>query len=215
MTNRTVQIYGYGYGSTPASIEVTLDGNIVYNGTIATTSGPTPTLPDDRDTVTFVAICEFELPVDYAGTLPMSCNVTNGTVIFAEIYANYCKITNPVYTEQEIQTLGNTSTPVSELIPILSAHASPPFSAGDIAFLESNPRSTWKPLLVEHNALAMISSGPTGYKFINGPDDPRTGVTIDGISQIPDHNQYPGQWWYRVNNGSTLAYNMVVDAGME
>lgn len=214
MTNRTVKIYGYGFGSTPASIEVTLDGNVVYNGTITTTSDPVPTLPDMQLDTETVSICEFELPVTFAGTIPMVCEVTNGTVIFAQIMANYCPIPNPVYTAQEIQTLKDPNTTTAECISIITAHASPPLTAEEITTLETTPRNTWGEVLASHNARLYLNNS-TNFALINGADDPRTNIAIDGVTQTPDYVQYPGQWWYRVNNGSTLTYDMVVDAGLE
>jgi len=110
MTTRTVKIFGLAYGETPAEINVILDGNTVYTGSVSTQdpvtgtpsladfkilNQPTPN-PDYANST--VELCSFELPVDFQGIKPMTCTVTNGTVIFAQVLANYCAIpgTDPI-----------------------------------------------------------------------------------------------------------------------
>jgi hypothetical protein len=94
MTTRTVKMLGLAYGSTPAAITVNLDGAPVYSGTVTTVDTPVPAMPDPSLVDSTVELCNFELPMDFSGILPMSCAVTNGTVIFAQINANYCVIAN-------------------------------------------------------------------------------------------------------------------------
>jgi hypothetical protein len=94
MTTRTVKLFGLAYGSSPAEISVTLDGASIYTGTVTTNDTLVPALPNlDLDGTT-VEFCNFEIPLDFAGNKSMSCEVLNGTVIFAEIKANYCAIAN-------------------------------------------------------------------------------------------------------------------------
>ena len=197
MSNRTFQIYGYSYGTSSATMEVTVDGNVVYSGEVAYTSQSDP-----APNVQTEPICSFEMPIDWYGTVPMTCTVNSGSVVFAQILGNYDLVYNPVYTTQEAETLLDTNTPTSELIPILSAHANPPFSSEDITFLETNSRSTWKPLLTQHNALVKLSSGPNSYG-VPFSGDPRTNVVIDGAPQTPST---PGTVWWKIDAGSTMAY---------
>jgi hypothetical protein len=98
MTTRTVKIFGLAYGSTPAEIAVTLDGVSVYAGTVTTADTFVPPLPNSELANTTVEFCNFEIGMDVNGTIPMTCTVLSGTVIFAQITANYCAIanTNPV-----------------------------------------------------------------------------------------------------------------------
>jgi hypothetical protein len=96
MTTRTVKILGLAYGSTPAEIDVTLDGGSVYTGTVTTVDSPLPSLPNLEIENTTVEFCSFEIPMDFEGTKAMTCSVTNGTVIFAQIKANYCVIGNAI-----------------------------------------------------------------------------------------------------------------------
>jgi hypothetical protein len=97
MTTRTVKFLGLAYGSIPAEITVTVDGNTIYTGTVTTADSPVPSLPDPELSAT-TEFCEFEIPMEFSGTLPVTCTVNSGTVIFAQITANYCVIanTNPV-----------------------------------------------------------------------------------------------------------------------
>lgn len=94
MTTRTVKMFGLAYGSSPAEITVTVDGNAIYTGTVTTADSPLPELPNPDLTPTTIELCEFEIPMDFSGTKPMACTVNTGTVIFAQIKANYCVIAN-------------------------------------------------------------------------------------------------------------------------
>jgi hypothetical protein len=82
MTTRTVKILGLAYGSTPAEISVSVDGATVYSGTVTTVDTSLPALPDLDLSNTTVEFCNFELPMDFSGTKPMTCSVTSGLVIF-------------------------------------------------------------------------------------------------------------------------------------
>jgi hypothetical protein len=94
MTTRTVKMFGLAYGTTPAEIAVTLDGVSVYTGTVTTADEPVPSLPNAELVDTTVQFCNFEIGMDVNGTIPMTCTVLSGTVIFAQILANYCVIAN-------------------------------------------------------------------------------------------------------------------------
>jgi hypothetical protein len=94
MTTRTVKMFGLAYGSTPAEIAVTLDGATVYSGPVTTDNTLPPSLPDLEIANATVEFCNFELPMEFDGTKPMTCVVNTGTVIFAQISANYCVIAN-------------------------------------------------------------------------------------------------------------------------
>jgi hypothetical protein len=84
MFNRTVRVYGQGYGETPASITATLNGVVVFDGEIPTTNQPITDLIVDP-----AILFTFEVPLPTDGTIPQTITVNTGTVIFAGISANY------------------------------------------------------------------------------------------------------------------------------
>jgi hypothetical protein len=211
MANRTVQIRGQGYGTSPAQITVTANGNTVFSGTIATVDQPLPALPNLAINLPEI-LCTFEIDLAFTGQIPMTCVVNSATVIFAEIYANYVAIENPVYTPEQIATLTNPDTTQAARVAIYTQVASPPLSQQDIDTL-LDPASTpaqKNTILVAHNCLPYISSGADGYGPIDNTDC-RSTVTIDGIAQTPDHTELPGTWWWTILTGSSLAYQLDVD----
>jgi hypothetical protein len=157
MTTRTVKMFGLAYGTTPAEIAVTLDGATVYSGTVTTVDAPFPSLPNQELTNTTIEFCNFEIPMDTNGAVPMSCTVLNETVIFAQITANYCVIAN--------------TDPV-------------------------------------------VGTGPDVFNNIDGIGDARSNVFIDGVEQAINHTEeLNGTWWFNVPAGSTLTYDLDVQAG--
>jgi hypothetical protein len=84
--NRTVQFFGQGYGTDPAVIVVKLEDLVVYEGTVPTIDQIAfNTAPEDQ-----VVLFTCELPIMFDGFKPMTVEVISGTVVFAQIYANYC-----------------------------------------------------------------------------------------------------------------------------
>ena len=97
MTNRTVQIMGAGFGSTPATVTATLNGSQVFSGTVETLDIPIPFLPADANVVAQTKLLfTFEIPMDLTGAQTMTCTVANTTVVFAQINANYANRGNMV-----------------------------------------------------------------------------------------------------------------------
>ncbi len=211
MANRTVQIRGQGYGTSPAQITVTANGNTVFSGTIATVDQPLPALPNKAIHLDEI-LCTFEIDLAFTGQIPMTCVVNSGTVIFAEIFANYAHMPNPVYTPEQIATLTNPDTTQSDRVAIYTQVANPPLSQQDIDTL-LDPAATLQQkntILVAHNCRPYISSGASGYGRIDDTDS-RSSVTIDGTAQTPDHGEWPGTWWWTILTGSSLAYQLDVD----
>jgi hypothetical protein len=108
MTTRTVKMFGLAYGSTPAEIAVTLDGESIYTGTVTTSDAVLPMTYENLVDTT-IELCNFEIPVDFEGTKSMTCSVTNGTVIFAQINTNYCLIGNSVGSGPDVYHSTNST----------------------------------------------------------------------------------------------------------
>jgi hypothetical protein len=99
MTTRTVKMYGLAYGET-VDVNITFDGVTVYSGTVPSTNTPVPTLPNILLVNTTEEFCNFEIPMEFEGTKPMTCSVTSGVMVFAQITANYGVIySDPIYSE--------------------------------------------------------------------------------------------------------------------
>lgn len=219
MTIRTVQILGQGFGTNPASIAVTVDGVEVFAGNVNTLPlANIPSLPNLALANSTVELMSFDVPVNYSGTKAMTCTVTSGIVIFAQIIANYQPIPNPVYTPEEWAVLTNPASTTAEKIAIIDSHAVPPFSTAEIAILESTDpidQPAKDAILASHGVSKIISGGSTVYSDIDGQTDPRDNVTIDGVAVTPDHGSMPGTWWFTIEEGQTLGYNLTIEAGLE
>ena len=211
MAIRTVQLLGQGYGTNPAQITVTANGNTVFLGTVPTADQPVPALPNLEINLNNI-LCTFEIDTAFVGEIPITCAVSAGTVVFSEIYANYVAIPNPVYTPAQITTLTNPDTTQADRVAIYTQVAVPALSQADIDIL-MDPAATPEQknaILVAHNCTTTISTGASGYGFIDNTD-PRSSVVIDGIVQTPDHAELPGTWWWTINAGSTMTYQLQVD----
>ena len=92
MTNRTVQFWGQGYstppsgvGLTPCTITATIDGVQVFSGIIPTTeSTDIGRLPTDQQ-----VLFQWEIPMNFSGTVPVSLQLTGSDVYLEQILANY------------------------------------------------------------------------------------------------------------------------------
>jgi hypothetical protein len=92
MTNRTVQIWGQGYGATPCSITATLNGTQVFSGSVPTVdSSDIGRLPTDQQ-----ILFTFEIPMDMSGPQAMVLEISGADLYMEQILANYYNYnTNP------------------------------------------------------------------------------------------------------------------------
>ena len=94
MANRTIQFWGQGYaptGTDPIMVTATISGNTVYSGTIPTLY----TSDINRDATAQVVLFTCEIPVDFAGTVPMIISLDSPVGVdayFEQIMSNYMPV---------------------------------------------------------------------------------------------------------------------------
>jgi hypothetical protein len=199
MTNKTIQFWGQGYaptGTDPIVITATLNGNVVYAGNIPTlyTSDISRVAGDQ------VILFTCELPIEYAGTFPMSVSLDSPVGVdayFEQVLSNYMAIYNPVYTESEIGVLTDPSSTTAEKVAIYTAKAVPPLSPAEIAILETGTLPEKDAVLASHNITVAISSGPDTFIPVNNLTDPRSNVVINGVA-LTRGSTPAGAWGWEV-----------------
>jgi hypothetical protein len=220
MANRTIQFLGQGYaptGTEPIVITATLNGNVVYTGNIPTTyTTDVNRIPEGQE-VLFTC----ELPIDYAGTMPMSISLDNPvgvTVYFEQINSNYLPKNNPVYNTAELSVLTNPSSTISEKLAIWTARAVPALDSTEIATLEAGPQSERIAVLAAHNLNTQISNGPDVFYSANNDLDTRSNVVINGVAQTRGDTP-SGTWGWEVtfpsDDSGSIEYDLTVVAGLE
>ncbi len=218
MTNRTIQFYGTGYGSTPVSVTVTANGNTVFDGTINTVNDPLPTgAPDPAQ---FTVIFTMEAPVSFTGTIPMTVAVNSGDgVATAHVRANYTYIPNPIYSSEQWVTI-SANPQSAESLAIETSLANPAFSQSEIDTL-SNPSTTqdqYYTILNAHGLIPYIMGGPGNFTALFYASDCRTNVTLNGnpvSAPDPRPDGLDGDWSWIVPVNGILTYDLNVDAGVE
>ena len=83
MTTRNFKQCGQAYGSTPASITATIDGTVVYSGSISTLDAPVPSRPVPVENVSPPTLFTWTSTVDFAGTQSYSIAVTGSPLLLA------------------------------------------------------------------------------------------------------------------------------------
>lgn len=212
MAIRTLQFQGIGFGTSPASITVTANGDQIFSGTVTTVDQPVPVLPNFELTPDQVTLFTFEIDTAFSGQIPMTCTVNNGTVIFGEVLANYIGISNPVYSAEQFATLTNPATTRSQRLAIWTQTASVAFTTEELATLEdpSTSQSAVTQIVNAHGCALYTSGGSSEYGSIDSTDA-RSNAFIDGVAQLPERGDLPGTWWWTIENGSTLSYNLDVE----
>jgi len=230
--NRTFKFYGQGYGSSNVSIVAKINSTVVFSGEIPTIAlaansvQPTP-LPTDQ-VVLFSINNSSALNTDFAGSLPMTIDITGGeSVLFGNIESNYYEQQNSaVYTADQLAVLNNPDSTPAEINAIIIPLANPPFNDTELAFLnlptyDDAQIQEFYALLVAHNIPVFVSSGPDNYtnNYTGSPvnseetPDPRSSVTINGNIQVPPQSKSTGTWNWYVPTGNTLGYNWNISVG--
>lgn len=89
MNTRVIAFGGNGYGASPAEITATYNGNVVFTGEIFTLNQPVPSLPNLELLIEEAMFVIEDIPMNFAGSVPVQIQVTKGTVIMSEVVANY------------------------------------------------------------------------------------------------------------------------------
>mgnify|MGYP007071564903 CR=1 FL=1 len=213
-TTRTMNIYGYGYGPTPVTIQASLDGTQVFSGEIPTLNQDEILLHPDEQVVLFST----EIPMEFSGNANVAITVDNGYINYNIIKLNYAMLTNPKYTQEQLDILSDPATTQSEKVAIWSTAAEPAFNSEELAFLElTNPEdyAAQQDLLDAHGAGTTVSSGADDFRVPAGGDW-RPVVYIDGIEQIiSSPREFPGTYSWGISAGSTLYGNVIIRVGKD
>ena len=213
MSNRTIQIKGYGYGSTTCSANVSYNGATVFSGTIPTLNqAEILLLPVEQ-----VVMLTFEIDVVAAGTFPLTINITGGNAAYIEqVLSNYIPVQNPVYSASDWAIITNPSSTNEQKIAVFVPLAVPPLSEADIAVLQ---QGTGGPealaVLAAHGLSLFVSSGADNYGAISSSQS-KSNVIINGTSLTPG-NPPPGEWGWEVpvvSGTGTFACDLIVTAGL-
>ena len=213
MSNRTIQILGYGYGSTTCSANVSYNGNTVFSGTIPTLDqAQVLVLPTDQ-----VTISTFEIDVSTAGTFPLIINVTGGNTVYIEqVLSNYMPVPNPVYSASDWTIVTDPASTSAQKLAVFEPLAVPPLSEADIAVLEQGTTGPEARAVLEAHGLSFfVSSGATSYLSISVPQA-KSNVVINGTSLTPG-DPPPGEWGWEVpivSGTGTLACDLNISAGL-
>jgi hypothetical protein len=219
MANKTIQFLGQGYaptGTDPINVTATLDGNVVYTGTIPTLyTSDINRLPSAQ-----VVLFTCELPINFAGTVPMSITLDGpvGVSVWIEqVESNYMPTDNPRYTESERETLLNPATTPAERIAIYTTHAVPPLSAAEIAIFETGTTEEKDALAVSLKLRAVLSLGPNQFTGVSN-EDPRSNVVINGVSYVPTTTTGGTTGWLvevvSAEEPGTIECNLTLSAGL-
>ena len=91
MTTRIFKQTGQAYGAIPASITATIDGTVVYTGSVPNLNTPVPSLPSN---VITPEIFTWTNTVAFAGTQSYSIAVTGSPLLLDFTGADYCIANN-------------------------------------------------------------------------------------------------------------------------
>jgi hypothetical protein len=212
MPNRTVQIKGYGYGSTTCSATVSYNGATVFSGTIPTLNQAEILYFSDEQVVMFT----FEIDVATAGTFPLTINITGGNSAFIEqVLCNYMPVKNPVYSASDWTIITDPASTSAQKLAVFEPLAVPPLSEADIAVLEqgtTGPEAV--AVLAAHGLKYYVSSGANGYQVISMPQS-KSNVIINGSSAQAGSTP-PGEWGWEVpimSGTGTFTCDLIVTAG--
>ncbi len=104
MTDRIFQQYAQGYGSTPCQVVCQIDGNTVFNGSVATLDEPLPSMPNPEFNVENIA-WSWTNDAEFSGTQSISIAVTGSALLLAGTLANNPAGNAESYSAFYVQTI--------------------------------------------------------------------------------------------------------------
>jgi hypothetical protein len=212
MANRTIQVWGLGFGPPTCNAEVTFNNSVVF-------SGPIPTVDNPLDDPDNQVLLSFQLPATTGGIFPVSITITGGqSAIVQQVLANYLIVNNPIYTEEQVAILTNPDSLFAQKLAIWETLANPPLTSEDVAILETGTSAEQIAVLRDHNISTTVSSGEDGYGFI-AEHQAKNNVYINGILRtLPDPlpAPYQGEWGWRfpvIDDVGIINFDLTVVAG--
>lgn len=231
-TNRTINFYGYAYGSLPVQLNAHINGVAVFSGAVSTLNEPMPSLSQDMTNAPILFSVDSTLfPTEFAGSYPMTISVATGTGIkLAHTYSNYmgrAPVVNAVFTGSISGTTITVSAVTSGTIAVGQSISGPNIIQQFGNKIISGSGATWEigaPQTVSETTVTTTTSVPgTSDVFLicfngtpansEGTPDSRSSVYIDAIQQVPPQEVSFGEWYWEVFTGSTLSCNFNVSAG--
>ena len=236
--NRTLQFVGYAYGNTPVLLNAHINGTTVFSGEVPTLNEPIPaTLPGTQ--VLFSVVDSPLFSTEFSGEYPMTISVANGTGIYVgQINSNYMPIPPaivPPTATMENSTIEGTTLTVGTLVdgtgPIIPGMILNGTGINQRTTIISGSDLTWTVDVSQTLAATTIIGAAPGTPtpgnatafspcFFGSPTnsegtfDPRSNVSIDGITQVPTYAPVStGVWSWLVYQGSTLGCNLNISQG--
>ena len=233
--NRTLQFYGLAYGNSNVSLTATINGTTVFSGEVPTINSPMPVPPIDfSNEVILFSIENLSLfPTNYSGAYPMSIAVSGGyAAAFKGINCNYMLTGNVTTTtvmensniSGNVLTVGTVSSgtvAIGQLLTGTDVLAGTRIKSGSDTTWIVNHDQTVPNTTITGNFPTLNPGTADEYQLcyngqpVNSENtpDPRSSVTIDGVSQVPPLVTSKGVWTWLVPTGSTIAYNLNVSLG--
>jgi len=211
-----VQVWGQGYGASPATANVTFNGNTVFSGQIPTIDSSVVNRLPDEQTVLFT----FEIPVDLAGTFPVEVVFTGQDAYLSMVLANYYMTFNPVYNPTNREIITSATSTFAEKLAVWNQLAQPALTSEEITVLETGSDVEKTAVLAAHNLLLNISSGPSSFSSIS-PIPSKINTTINGVIVTTPDPRPPGaegEWGWEIpttGDQGTITFDLVIVAGLE
>ena len=107
MANKTITQRAQGYGSTPVTVTVQIDGVTVLQGAVPTVDQPPPALPDFWTPELGVNAWSWTVDAGFDGTQTMTLAVDNGELYLCDTFYALSDQPGNVYSLNFVQEQGN------------------------------------------------------------------------------------------------------------